>query len=122
MKKWAPLIEGHPVTVFCDHRNVLQLANAQAPKIVRWRLMLQQFNYRVLHVEEADAKHQVADCLSRPHEPLAKAKLSTAAVMRSQSSTASGNDAVAAESLGLDVLIGGNAPTGHFGAKSDQRA
>ena len=121
MKKWAPLIDGHPVTVLCDHRNVLQLAKAQAPKIVRWRLMLQQFNYRVLHVEGADAKHQVADCLSRLHGPPAKAKLSTAAVTRSHSSKASGDDAVAAHSLGLDGLIGGNAPMGHSGVKSDQR-
>ena len=82
------MIEGCPVTVLCDHKNVLQLMKAVAPKVVRWRLMLQQFNYRVLHVEGKDSRHAVADCLSRLHGPPPKLALSAAAITRAQSSVA----------------------------------
>ena len=103
MKRWASMIEGCPVTVLCDHKNVLQLMKAVAPKIVRWRLMLQQFNYRVLHVEGKDSKHAVADCLSRLHGPPPKLALSAAAITRAQSSSAGSASKVDAGPTAADV-------------------
>ena len=53
-----------------DHRNILQLNKAEAPKVVRWRLQMQQFKYKVLHVPGASARHAIVDCLSRLHGSL----------------------------------------------------
>ena len=70
MKKWASRLLGHEFTVLTDHRNILQLNKAEAPKVVRWRLQMQQFKYKVLHVPGASARHAIVDCLSRLHGSL----------------------------------------------------
>ena len=70
MKKWTSRLLGHEFTVLTDHRNILQLNKAEAPKVVRWRLQMQQFKYKVLHVPGASARHAVVDCLSRLHGSL----------------------------------------------------
>ena len=38
MRRWERLLLGHPFYLQTDHRNILQLMKAQAPKVVRWRL------------------------------------------------------------------------------------
>ena len=70
MKKWASRLLGHKFTILTDHKNILQLNKAEAPKIVRWRLQMQQFNYTVLHVPGESQRHAIVDCLSRLHGPL----------------------------------------------------
>ena len=65
--------------------------------------MLQQFNYRVLHVEGKDSKHAVADCLSRLHGPPPKLALSAAAITRAQSSSAGSASKVDAGPTAADV-------------------
>ena len=82
-------LEGAHFTVQTDHKNILQLQKSNAPKVVRWRLAMQQFDYTVVHVEGAGAKHAIADCISRLHGPQKQATLSTAAMTtRAQSSAA----------------------------------
>ena len=54
---------------FTDHHNILPLAKSVVPKLVRWRLQMQQFNYTVIHVAGEDVKHAIADCLSGLHGP-----------------------------------------------------
>ena len=88
-KTWMSWLEGAHFTVQTDHKNILQLQKSQAPKVVRWRLAMQQFDYTVVHVEGAGDKHAMADCISRLHGPQKQATLSTAAMTtRAQSSAA----------------------------------
>ena len=88
-KTWMSWLEGAHFTVQTDHKNILQLQKSNAPKVVRWRLAMQQFDYTVVHVEGAGAKHAIADCISRLHGPQKQATLSTAAMTtRAQSSAA----------------------------------
>ena len=54
---------GHKFTVQTDHRNLLYLEKATAPKLVRWRLRLQEFDFDIEHVP--GATNTVADALSR---------------------------------------------------------
>jgi hypothetical protein len=54
---------GHPFVVETDHKNLLYLERATAPKIVRWRLRLQEFNFQLVHI--AGKSNVVADALSR---------------------------------------------------------
>ena len=83
VKRWKDMLEGHPFIVMTDHKNILQLSKSEVPKIVRWRLMLQQFNFSIMHVAGNDSKHVVADCLSRLHGPAHQSTLSCNAVLRS---------------------------------------
>ena len=69
VKRWRQLLEGHRFTIQTDHRNILQLHKSEVPKVIRWRLALQQFDYDIIHVEGASARHAVADALSRLHGP-----------------------------------------------------
>ena len=83
-KTWMSWLEGAHFTVQTDHKNILQLQKSNAPKVVRWRLAMQQFDYTVVHVEGAGAKHAIADCISRLHGPQKQATLATP---KSQKST-----------------------------------
>ena len=42
MKKWESMLLGHHFHAFTDHHNILQLAKSAVPKLVRWRLQMQQ--------------------------------------------------------------------------------
>ena len=54
---------GHHFTVETDHRNLVYIHRAVAPKIVRWRLRLQEFDFDVVHIAGKD--NNTADALSR---------------------------------------------------------
>ena len=56
-------LRGHKFTVETDHRNLMYLQKATAPKVVRWRLFLQEYDYDVRHIAGKD--NVVADGLSR---------------------------------------------------------
>ncbi len=56
-------IRGHAFIVQTDHRNLMFLYKARAPKVVRWRLGLQEFDFTVEHIPGAD--NCVADAMSR---------------------------------------------------------
>ena len=83
-KTWMSQLEGAHFTILTDHKNILQLQKSTAPKVIRWRLAMQQFSYEIVHVAGADSKHAVADCLSRLHGPAKGGTLSTAAMTRSK--------------------------------------
>ena len=87
VKRWRQMLEGHHFTIQTDHRNILQLHKSEVPKVIRWRLALQQFDYDIIHVEGAGAKHAVADALSRLHGPVPKKlrRISLNAITRSKS-------------------------------------
>jgi hypothetical protein len=70
-EKWAPMILGHHFVVESDHKNLQWLEKATAPKLVRWRLRLQEFDFDLSDHFAAFARQiqymVVADALSRLH-------------------------------------------------------
>lgn len=58
-----PHISGHHFIVQTDHRNILFLHQSDVPKLVRWRLRLQEYDFTVEHI--AGSANIVADVLSR---------------------------------------------------------
>jgi hypothetical protein len=54
---------GRQFTIATDHRNLVYLENSTIPKLVRWRLRLQEFSYSVIHVPGPD--NIIADAASR---------------------------------------------------------
>lgn len=56
-------LSGHHFVLQTDHRNLVYLHRAEVPKLVRWRLRLQEFDFTVQHI--AGASNIVADVLSR---------------------------------------------------------
>lgn len=54
---------GHSFIIETDHRNLLYLDQATAPKVIRWKLRLQEYNFEIRHIAGRD--NLVADGLSR---------------------------------------------------------
>jgi hypothetical protein len=54
---------GHKFTVETDHKNLVYLDKATSPKVVRWRLRLQEYDFEVQHIPGRE--NAVADALSR---------------------------------------------------------
>jgi Integrase zinc binding domain len=54
---------GRQFTVRTDHKNLLYLANSTVPKLVRWRIILSEYNFIVEHIPGKD--NVVADGLTR---------------------------------------------------------
>ena len=54
---------GHHFIVETDHRNLIYMADATAPKVVRWRLRLQEFDFQIHHIP--GTRNVIADTLSR---------------------------------------------------------
>ena len=79
VKRWAPMLLGAKFTILTDHKNILQLHKSVVPKIVRWRLQMQPFEYTVKHVPGPE--NVVADCLSRLHGKSQRAIVSSSAVL-----------------------------------------
>ena len=120
VKRWSCMLEGHHFTILTDHKNILQLAKAEAPKVVRWRLLLMAFDFDIIHVPGVDPKHMVADCLSRLHGPPPRSKLSANALTRSQaaaqavtarrSESSSANDSDPLDGMELVEPLEGGSP------------
>ncbi|GKT14016.1 DDE-type integrase/transposase/recombinase, partial [Aduncisulcus paluster] len=54
---------GLPIRIQTDHRNLQFMKKSVTPKIARWYLFMQQFDYSIEHI--AGANNEVADALSR---------------------------------------------------------
>jgi hypothetical protein len=63
VKQLTPYLLGRPFTVRTDHRNLLYLSNSTVPKLVRWRVLLSEFQYSVEHIP--GHTNVVADGLTR---------------------------------------------------------
>ena len=50
VKQWAPYLLGRRFTVRTDHKNLVFLSNSTIPKLVRWRVLLSEFQYQVEHI------------------------------------------------------------------------
>jgi hypothetical protein len=61
--KLQHLLLGHHFTLQTDHRNLLWMEKAAAPKVIRWRLRLQEFDFSIVHIP--GKSNIFADYLSR---------------------------------------------------------
>ena len=65
------LLSGRPFLLQTDHKNLIHMNIAPSPKVNRWKLYVQGFDFRVEHI--AGIRNVVADDMSRlcegPPEP-----------------------------------------------------
>ena len=63
-------LRGKDFIVESDHQNLQWIESSQSPIVVRWRSLLQSFNFLVRHIPGRENK--VADWMSRMYDPLPK--------------------------------------------------
>ena len=66
VKHLAYYLIGKQFTIETDHNNLLWMESSDVPKITRWRIFLQSFNFSIRHI--SGAKNWLADWLSREHQ------------------------------------------------------
>jgi len=62
LKKWEHLLRDVHFTILTDHRN-LKYLNTNTPKVVRWKLAIQDYDFTVQHID--GTANVVADAFSR---------------------------------------------------------
>ena len=67
VKQLAYYLTGKQFTVETDHNNLRWMEASIVPKIVRWRIYLQSFNFMLRHIP--GKQNIIADWLSREHPP-----------------------------------------------------
>ena len=60
---WSEFLLGHPFIVETDHANLRYLEKSEAPKLVRWRLQLGNYDFVIHHIP--GKSNEIADGLSR---------------------------------------------------------
>jgi len=63
LKEWEYLLKDIHFTIMTDHKNLVYINDSGAPKVKRWKLQVQEYNFDVIHVPGKD--NVVADYLSR---------------------------------------------------------
>ena len=63
VKRFAYYLIGKRFTIETDHNNLLWMEASEVPKIIRWRVYLQSFDFLIRHI--SGTKNTVADALSR---------------------------------------------------------
>ena len=64
MKQFRHIIQGYPITVHSDHKNLVYVATqSESQRVMRWRMILEEFNPTIRHIAGVD--NVVADALSR---------------------------------------------------------
>jgi hypothetical protein len=61
--KFDYYLRGKPFTIETDHNNLLWMESSEVPMIIRWRIYLQSFDFKIRHIKGRD--NTVADALSR---------------------------------------------------------
>jgi len=60
---FEPLLFGRPFTIRTDHRNLLWMKDSISPRVTRWGIYLEKFEYTIQHVKGSN--NLIADALSR---------------------------------------------------------
>jgi hypothetical protein len=60
------MLVGQQFYLHTDHKNLLYILKTETPKVVRWRLRLQEYNFSVIHIP--GVKNIIADTQSRQFE------------------------------------------------------
>jgi cleavage and polyadenylation specificity factor subunit 1 len=63
VKQLTPYLLGRRFMVKTDHKNLLYLSNSTIPKLVRWRVLLSEFDFVISHI--SGESNVVADGLTR---------------------------------------------------------
>ena len=63
MKKWRYLLLDRVFTLMTDHANLTYLKGSSDPKVLRWMISIQEFDFRIRHIRGSD--NVVADAFSR---------------------------------------------------------
>jgi hypothetical protein len=66
VQKLSYYLMGKEFIIETDHNNLLWMEASTAPKIIRWRIYLQSFQFKIKHI--AGKRNLVADWLSRLYE------------------------------------------------------
>ena len=80
---WGACVVGKSFIIETDHNNLRWMEASEVPKIVRWRIYLQSFDFKIRHIR--GSMNTVADALSRlfllqqleTHEPSYEQRQST---------------------------------------------
>ena len=67
LKKFADLLLGVPFVLRTDHRNLLYLNEAGSAKVTRWKIEIQNYNFRIEHIPGVE--NIPADVFSRLIKP-----------------------------------------------------
>jgi hypothetical protein len=67
LKKFADLLLGVPFLLRTDHRNLLYLNEAGSAKVTRWKIEIQNYNFRIEHIPGVE--NISADVFSRLIKP-----------------------------------------------------
>ncbi len=60
------MLVGQHFYLHTDHKNLLYILKTETPKVVRWRLRLQEYNFSIIHIP--GVKNIIADTQSRQFE------------------------------------------------------
>ena len=63
LKEWEYLLRDIHFVLMTDHKNLVYINDSGAPKVKRWKLLIQEYNFDIIHVP--GPKNEVADLLSR---------------------------------------------------------
>ena len=64
VKEFRNILFGYPIRVFSDHKNLVHAATmSQSQRVMRWRLILEEFGPDICHIK--GASNVVADAISR---------------------------------------------------------
>ena len=63
IKYWDYLLSGRNFLLQTDHKNLIYISETSAPKVIRWKLALQEYSFQIEHIE--GSKNILADFLSR---------------------------------------------------------
>lgn len=65
-EKFGDILKGHEIVCQTDHRNSLWIQSSKSPKVIRWRLFLNQWTHTIEHLP--GKMNETADGLSRIQE------------------------------------------------------
>ena len=63
LRKWEHYLQGTKFTLFTDHKNLTYLNKDPSPKVMRWKVAVQEYNFEVAYIE--GHKNVIADGFSR---------------------------------------------------------
>lgn len=61
--KWEYLLRDVPFQLFTDHRNLTFMNKSTSPKVKRWKMLVQEYDFKIAHAPGRN--NQIADAFSR---------------------------------------------------------